>query len=122
MNEPMLIRFLERNDIQFYVDRMTLAKARKQYTKESGDKVDRESFSGAVTDNCKRWKRKRRRPIRRNEALTNRTWQKVMIATERLAPLIKGRGLEFAVEVIRTEVSVSRGVLNGLPGRYQVWR
>lgn len=116
-----LREWLKKNDVNLYASKARKSDARKQYQEETGVKVSAKAFSEAIPDCCEFWKQVHRKRLHPSGMLSVKQWENVKRQVEDLLPIISGQSIDFAVEVVRSRVSCSRSVLNGLPSRLRAW-
>ena len=116
-----LVEFVKKNDLRFYLERFTLARARKEFEK-TGGKATNADVSDAAQEHCNLWKVARRKPIKRNSSCDGKSWDRLKDVASRLAPILNMcTDAVEAAEVMRTQMSCNAEVANGLPRRLRFW-
>ena len=114
--------WLTTNEVDLYLKRESLARARKSYIEESGEKCSSDAFRDAVHDTCRLWKTLKRKPIRESVLLNEKGWLRLRNTVEGLLPVISGRPLFEVADIVRAYVPVNASLLRGLPSRLHVWK
>jgi hypothetical protein len=99
MNGDTLKKWLMFNDVPFFVEKVRVGAARKQFIAECGP-VSAAEFRKARNIVCRYWMSARRYPVHKTGMLTVKGWERTKRAVQELRADIDGVGLRVAVELV----------------------
>ncbi len=120
-SEAEVLEWLKANDLWLYCKKKSKSEARMAFQEQTQKGVSAKQFRKHCDNQCEWFGCTRRFPVRKNNSLTARQWERLKRIVSELLPDLQGVSLDWAVEIVRSEMSCSKAVLLGLPARLHVW-
>ena len=122
INVPVeLDTWLHKNDIRLFLDRTTLASARKQFNNLYQKNVSANFFRESIVDSCNYWKTAKRKPKLSSTCITERRWTRLRTVVSEISDDLVGLSLSDACELVSASCSCNSSLLSGLPLRFHFW-
>ena len=118
--QQQVAAFVRANDLQFFLDGVTLANAARR-ARTAGIPGTLKSLKTARIDECVYWG-KRLKPRMRQSNQPDAYWEKLREAARRYEPVLKDLFPKHAEQVLRLAVPTNITLMRGLTKQHRVWK